>query len=464
MDKDKFPTSIEVNFSNLISISPLVSKCEIAVLYHGKNRNKSYITKQVANRMAETLPGVPIVGEYYLDASDFGDHGDMDLVVDKNGVRFTKSTVPYGFVPPGCKIWWEKQLDPDGIEREYLKTEGYLWTGRYPEVSRVVEKGNGQSMELHGKTLKGKWAKVDNEDDEYFIISDAQFEGLCILGEDVPPCFEGATIGKKQNLVYSLDKEDFKSQMSDFMLDLKEALFSLGEGGNRMEDIKDFEEVENTEVEVETETQVDTGETDYINKKKKDEEEEENSEPEDKDKDEDSESDDKEDSETDDKDDDDDKEDSESDEDEDKKKKKNKYNLEEVVEYQEIVAKYAELEKKYSLLNSELEVIRPEFNKLKEMKIEADNKAKEDMINSFYMLSDEDKKDVIANKANYSLDEIESKLSVICVRNKVNFALGDTSKNEDNTEAPITTFNLECDYSNAPSWLKAVDRVVKNRK
>jgi hypothetical protein len=27
-------------------------------------------------------------------------------------------------------------------------TEGYIWTGQYPEAKRIVERGNNQSMEL----------------------------------------------------------------------------------------------------------------------------------------------------------------------------------------------------------------------------------------------------------------------------------------------------------------------------
>ena len=86
------------------------------------------------------------------------------------------------------------------------------------------------------------------------------------------------------------------------------------------------------------------------------------------------------------------------------------------------------------------------------------------MINSFYMLSEEDKAEVRANKANFSLEDIEAKLSVICVRKKVNFDLEDSSKNEDNTETPITTFNVGDGHDATPAWLRAVDAVAKNRK
>ena len=82
------------------------------------------------------------------------------------------------------------------------------------------------------------------------------------------------------------------------------------------------------------------------------------------------------------------------------------------------------------------------------------------MIAKFFMLSDEDKKDVIENIDTYSLDDIEAKLSVICVRNKVRFDLDDEQENN----GP-TTYNLNSgDYEDAatPAWVKAVRAVAKN--
>jgi hypothetical protein len=46
------------------------------VLYVGENRNRSYISKEVATEMAKTLRGAPIVGYYREEAQDFGDHGE----------------------------------------------------------------------------------------------------------------------------------------------------------------------------------------------------------------------------------------------------------------------------------------------------------------------------------------------------------------------------------------------------
>jgi hypothetical protein len=78
------------------------------------------------------------------------------------------------------------------------------------------------------------------------------------------------------------------------------------------------------------------------------------------------------------------------------------------------------------------------------------------------MLSDEDKADVVANIDTYSLDDIEAKLSIICVRKKVSFDLDeDTSKEE-----PVTTFSMTEQTqtnSNVPEWIQAINAVVDER-
>jgi len=82
---------------------------------------------------------------------------------------------------------------------------------------------------------------------------------------------------------------------------------------------------------------------------------------------------------------------------------------------------------------------------------------KEKMIASFYMLSDEDKKDVVENIDNYSLKEIEAELSILCVRNKVSFNLDD---NKNDGKDPMT-FSLNSGMSDeAPAWVKALRSVA----
>ena len=440
-------------FLNINSINPLVSKCEIKVLYVGENRNRSFISKEVAIEMAQTLPGCPIVGYYIENKEDFGDHGEQ-IIIDGEGVKFKKLTKPYGFIAPDSKIWFQEFQDTDEFGnttiREYLMTEGYLWTGQYEECKRVIDNGNPQSMELDEKTLKGHWSTNTNKGVEFFIINDAMFSKLCILGEDVEPCFEGASV-TAPDVSSKFSKDD--SFIPSLFSMIEQLKTTLQEGGYIMdgqttqaveetvvtEEVKDTEfqviedateeaaEVEETVVEENfseikdnvIETVMDENQN-TIEEFKKAEEDEKSEEKE---------------------------EDKKTSEDEDEetfkcgKDDKEKYSL--------LEEELSELKNQYALLETEVQELR-------RFKAEVEDAQKDEMINSFCMLSDEDKADVIENKSKYSLDEIEAKLSVICVRKKVSFDLDSDNKEE---TAP-TTFSLDSLDADAglPEWLKAVEK------
>lgn len=115
-----------VEFIDITPLNPLISKCVIKVCYVGEepNRNKSVITKEVAKKMANTIPGSPIVGFYNEEKEDFEAHNrELEIVDDK--ISFKDATRPYGFVDLNAKCWFE-EFDDDGIKHEYLMTEGYL--------------------------------------------------------------------------------------------------------------------------------------------------------------------------------------------------------------------------------------------------------------------------------------------------------------------------------------------------
>ena len=153
-------------------------------------------------------------------------------------------------------------------------------------------------------------------------------------------------------------------------------------------------------------------------------------------------------------------ENAEEDDDEDKKKgKKEKYNLEEIQEYVELSNEHSALQEKYSQAQTRIENLERQLEELTTFKKGVERAEKEKMIAGFYMLSDEDKADVIANIDNYSLREIEGELSILCVRNKVNFSLDD-DKNE---ELGPTTFNLNGGMNDdVPAWIKAVRSVASD--
>ena len=447
-------------FVNITSISPLVSKCEIKVLYVGENRNRSYITKEVATEMAQTLPGCPIVGYYIEKKEDFGDHGDQ-IIIDGEGVKFKKLTKPYGFVAPNSRVWFQEFEDTDEFGnktiREYLMTEGFLWTEQYEECKRVVEMGNPQSMELDEKTLKGHWSVNTNTGVEFFIINDAIFSKLCILGEDVEPCFEGANVSAPEVSSKFSKDDNFVRSLFTMMEQLKYTL-SSDEGGqlgmdgdltnvvvepvveeapvveeNFSADLGNDNESSTVENQNNTEEfthdSISSEETPVVEEVPATEDFAKNDDEEDK----------KEEENDDDKKDNDDEEDDKKEEDDDAKKK-----------FELLEAEHAELQSKYAALEAS-------YQELVEFKKQIEDKEKDDLIASFYMLSDEDKAEVIANKANYSLKEIKAELSMICVDKKVNFNL----EEEKELDKPLTYNLSQSEMVSKPAWLKAVEDTQK---
>ena len=538
-------TDFPIEFINVTPVNPLISKCQIKVCYVGDtpNRNRSIITKEVARNMANSLPGSPIVGYYNEGKEDFEEH---NRIIDLSNGKFEikDTTRPYGFVDLNAKAWFAKYMD-DGVEHEYLVTEGWLWTGQYPECRRIMSQGNNQSMELDEKTLDATWTRDGNGDPKFFIINEAIISKLCVLGEENEPCFEGSQITAPQ-IQFSFE-DGFKEQLFSMMKELKELLQEGGakvfsrysvtigdtlwnalysyveqtypdtsnefssvyridsiceEGEQKfavlqhrsdnkyyrlnfsMTEAEEFSASE-TLVEItstysvdESEPQfalsdVEAFEAEYAKKKNEDKDEKEDK----------SNSDNKSEG-------DDDSSDDDDDEDEEKKKKKfaedkeekkcpdcgkpvsectcedekkkKEYSLDEIPEYGELQTKYSELESKYNALKVDYDALEAKVAPLSEFKAMAEKKDKEAMIASFYMLSDEDKKDVVDNIDTYSLDVIEAKLSIICVRNKVSFDL-DEDKG-DNKNGP-TVFNLDNgEDDSVPAWVKRAMSVAKTLK
>lgn len=433
-------------FINLepLDINPLMSKCEIKVLYLGENRNRSYISKEVATEMAKTLRGAPIVGYYKEEKEDFADHGEQ-VIFDDEGIKFNCLTKPYGFVSPDAQVWFQEFEDTDDfgnkIKREYLMTTGFLWTEQFEESKRVIEKGNNQSMELDEKTLDGHWSTNVNNGMEFFIINDAIFSKLCILGEDVEPCFEGATItAPTVSKTFTKVDDNFRQTLFTMMQDLKFAL----EGGKNME-IEERKEIEENTLEetanveessmetieeVEENTEEDNSVSDIVEDETPSEElTDENSE-----------------------------EDSI-----DTTIEENENSLEEEASEESSISI-----DEYNLLKNSYDELTEKYNELVAFKDAIELKEKESLIDSFYMLSEEDKKDVKENINKYSKDEIEAKLSVICVRNKVNFDQDTSDKNDNKVEeenSAITTFNLnDNESSSIPAWVSACINTQNSKK
>jgi hypothetical protein len=317
-------------------------------------------------------------------------------------------------------------------------------------------------MELDENTLQGKW-ETNTKGMDFFIINDAIFSKLCILGEDIEPCFEGAKVSAP-NVSASFSKVDdtFKQTLFTMIQDLRTVL----EGGQQVNnDVVEnavvepqvefsaepvFEPVAEPEFEPETpaepsfvasaepEVEAPVVEGDPITEPVVVEPEtvdpvvEPTAEP----------------------------------------------TVEEPIaepapsveeQFTALQAEHTELQNNYSALETEFHALQERYSALEtahaelvEFKRQSDDAKKDEMISKFYMLTEEDKQDVIANKANYSVEDIEEKLSVICFRKKVNFELEDNSKNNNKIEQPAVTFNMSNLGASKPAWLQAVDNAKNN--
>jgi hypothetical protein len=201
----------QASISDIKQVNPLFSTCKVRVLYTGKNRNMSIITKDAVEKALPTLKNIPIVGEYSEEIKDYKGHGGK---IDLDSYKYVHTTKPYGIVPESATYEWEEVKGKDGAIREYLTINGcYLWTGRYEEAYDVIENGKGQSMEI--EVVDGRW----DEEEEAYRIDNFIFSALCILGDDVEPAFEDASI-----MAYSLDKDSFKQEFSTMLKELKESI------------------------------------------------------------------------------------------------------------------------------------------------------------------------------------------------------------------------------------------------
>lgn len=169
----EFPISI---YGTVEKFNDTLSKARCRIFYKGGNRNGTFITDEFAKELISTLHYVPVKGIY--DTDDYTDHGK----------KRSEGRI-YGIVPETNNFAWEQHLDEDGVERTYACTDVYLFTALYPEASEIVNKG--QSMELYEPSLKYHIAIMQGQ--KYVVFEHGSFLGLQVLGDDVKPCFEGAS-------------------------------------------------------------------------------------------------------------------------------------------------------------------------------------------------------------------------------------------------------------------------------
>ena len=189
MDKTLFEFPVQV-YGELEKYNEVLSKARCKIFYKYANRNRTYITDEFADKLLSSLSYAPVKGIY--DENDYTDHG-----VARSEGRI------YGIVPENPNVSWETFVDDDGVTRTYACTDVLIFTALYEEAKDIL--GKSQSMELYQPSLKYHEAIIENK--RYIVFDEGCFLGLQVLGDNVEPCFEGASFYTLQSTIeYAINK------------------------------------------------------------------------------------------------------------------------------------------------------------------------------------------------------------------------------------------------------------------
>lgn len=215
------------------------TKATVNIFHKGANRNGSFITEEAMHKMGKTLLGVPVIGEFLQDKNQIGGHGGK-LIITDDGFEMIETTECMGFVDPRTEPFFREFTETDGVTvNTYMCADVILWTGRFGFLQEELKKGLRQSMEIgvrHGD--------FDTETG-YYVIKDAYFQALCLLGEGVEPCFSASRV----QLNYA-NKENSKAYIEMISAFKKYALETLGGEIMPEETVQNVQEVQE-EVQVE---------------------------------------------------------------------------------------------------------------------------------------------------------------------------------------------------------------------
>lgn len=234
-------------FQEIAGTAQNIGRMKVRAFTKYANRNGSYITDAVAEQLiaSATKGNTPVVGFFDPGSNNWASHTGPTLA---NG---------YGYVE--SFEGWEPFTDTDGITRDYAVFSVVLFTDYFEEARNIL--GQNQSMELNPETIQGDWAKIDDDDTEYYIFSKAEILGFCVIGSH-EPCFSVSAFFSKNDDNYKSQYEKFSSLLFDLKAQVEEA--EKG-GENNMDELELQEETleQNDEPQIQPETEEPAPETTF---------------------------------------------------------------------------------------------------------------------------------------------------------------------------------------------------------
>ena len=182
----------------------------IDVMHTGANLNKTSFTKDAINKAVPTLRNTPILGyvvdEFDEEDKDFKGH-EHELRITNKDVKYVYAGQAYGVIPESCNPRWIVKDDGTGIEREYLRVDGLIWTKFSDPVDIFTRDGTkNHSVELTDMAC-GPADKNGN-----VPVGSFKFDGCCILST-TDPSIKPAMTGSCVTANFSV--EDITAQIRD---------------------------------------------------------------------------------------------------------------------------------------------------------------------------------------------------------------------------------------------------------
>jgi len=182
----------------------------IDVMHTGANLNKTSFTKDAINKAVPTIRNTPILG-YVVDEldeedKDFKGHEHELRITDKD-VKYVYAGQAYGVIPESCNPRWIVKDDGTGIEREYLRVDGLIWT----KFSDPVDIFTRDSTKNHSVELTDMACGPADKNGNVPVGS-FKFDGCCILST-TDPSIKPAMTGSCVTANFSV--EDITAQIRD---------------------------------------------------------------------------------------------------------------------------------------------------------------------------------------------------------------------------------------------------------
>lgn len=207
--------TIPVVFEKVDQVDTRFQKVKIWLMHLGQNYNNSIFTKEAVEDAMESLKNTPILGyveESMLGDKDFRGH-EVELVIEDGEFKTKYVGTAYGVIPENCNPRFETKKGDFDNELEYLVVDGLMWTKFEDGVNILNNFGEvAQSMELHDD-----YDAYFNEDG-VLVFTRFSFYGACLLGQDVLPAMQKASVEVNFSSHVQVYQEEISRKLEEFQL------------------------------------------------------------------------------------------------------------------------------------------------------------------------------------------------------------------------------------------------------